>query len=315
MTIAARIAAPLWTDATPPGVGDPKAAETAAERAKAAQQFEKLMLGQLISAMRATADIDGDDDDDGGDAFARGTFEQMFDQAIADSGAGGLGLAKAFERSFGRTADPGAAITPAVRWQPMPAPAAIPEEAARPAFLPGDEAARAHAARSRQDIGTSFSDGAPMPGLWPVDGGEKSSGYGYRMHPIHNERRFHAGLDIAAPEGREIRAVDRGVVTYARRNPGYGNMVEITHADGIVTRYAHASRLHVREGDVVDVGEAIADVGSTGQSTGPHLHFEVRDKTHRLDPEAYLARLREAAHAGPDAGRPRVGVTLARDVK
>lgn len=305
MTIAARTDAAAW--AARAG-RDPKLPDGASQRAEVAQQFEKLLLGQLISAMRATADIDGDDD--GGDAFAQGTFEQMFDQAIVDSGAGGLGLAKAFERSLGRAADP-AGNTPApVRWQP---PAVIPEQE-RPLALP-DEAARASAARSRQDIGSSFDAGAPTPGLWPVDGGTKSSGYGFRMHPIHDERRFHAGLDIAAPEGREIRAVDRGVVTYAQRHKGYGNMVEITHDNGVVTRYAHASRLHVREGDVVDVGETIADVGSTGQSTGPHLHFEVRDGSKRIDPEVYLARLRAQGSAAADAGKPRTGVVAARTPK
>jgi murein DD-endopeptidase MepM/ murein hydrolase activator NlpD len=162
-------------------------------------------------------------------------------------------------------------------------------------------------------IGTSFQSAAPEPGLWPVDGGRESSGYGWRMHPIHKERRFHGGLDIAAPEGREIRAVQRGTVVTAERHPGYGNMVEIRHPDGVVTRYAHASRLHVRVGDVVDVGEAIADVGTTGQSTGPHLHLSVFEKGRTIDPHVYLERLRDAALTErAQGGKSRTG--LARDV-
>ena len=89
-------------------------------------------------------------------------------------------------------------------------------------------------------------DRAIVAGKVPVDVGVQSSGYGFRTHLIHGDKRFHAGLDIATLEGREIRAVQRGTVTYAQRHPGYGNMVEITHPDGVVTRYAHASRLHVR---------------------------------------------------------------------
>lgn len=278
--------------------------DTPEARAEAAKQFEALLLGELMKAMRATASF-GEEE---GDAFARGTYGEMFDQALVESSAGGLGIAQLFERqtSGGATAS---GMTTRVA-----APHRV--SAYREAASAIEPLGHAHGPKDRDGLTTSFDGGVPTPGLWPVDGGVQSSGYGFRTHPIHGDKRFHSGLDIAAPEGREIRAVQRGTVTYAQRHPGYGNMVEITHPDGIVTRYAHASRLHVRVGDVVDTGEAIADVGSTGQSTGPHLHFEVRDGSRRLNPETYLERLRdESQGAAPsDAARPRVGVELARDV-
>jgi YD repeat-containing protein len=280
--------------------------DTKEARAEAAKQFEALLLGELMKAMRATASF-GDEE---GDAFARGTYGEMFDQALVESSAGGLGIAQLFER---QTA--GAAASAPTTRVAAPHGAAAYREAAS-AIEPSFGRHADKSAPDRDGLTTAFDGGVPTPGLWPVDGGVQSSGYGFRTHPIHGDKRFHAGLDIAAPEGREIRAVQRGTVTYAQRHPGYGNMVEITHPDGIVTRYAHASRLHVRVGDVVDTGEAIADVGSTGQSTGPHLHFEVRDGSRRLDPETYLERLREDAGAGaPTDARPRAGVTtLAREV-
>jgi len=242
----------------------------------------------------------------------------MFDRALVESSAGGLGIAALFERQTSGTPIIGgfgeSAGNPAHRR------AESLLSAASDAATNARREAATHISDSRTGIGSSFEAALPQPGLWPVDGGVQSSDYGFRTHPIHGDKRFHAGLDIAAPEGREIRAVQQGVVTYAERHKGYGNMVEITHPDGIVTRYAHASRLHVREGDVVDVGETIADVGSTGQSTGPHLHFEVRDGHRRLDPESYLERLRTEARASEPRGptRPRTGVDayeLARDVK
>ncbi len=287
---------------SPLPAGPSAGTDTPEARAEAAKQFEALLLGELMKAMRATASF-GEEE---GDAFARGTYGEMFDQALVESSAGGLGIAQLFERQTS-----GGATTATTH---VAAPHRV--SAYRESASAIEPFGHAHGPKDRDGLTTSFEGGVPTPGLWPVDGGVQSSGYGFRTHPIHGDKRFHSGLDIAAPEGREIRAVQRGTVTYAQRHPGYGNMVEITHPDGIVTRYAHASRLHVRVGDVVDTGEAIADVGSTGQSTGPHLHFEVRDGSRRLNPETYLERLRdESQGAAPsDATRPRAGIALAREV-
>jgi len=99
----------------------------------------------------------------------------------------------------------------------------------------------------------------------------------------------HAGLDFAAPRGTPIHAVGAGVVTYAGRRGAYGNMVEITHGNGYKTRYAHAHELMVKKGDLVRKGEQIATVGSTGRSTGPHLHLEVYRNDRAIDPARFLA--------------------------
>lgn len=118
--------------------------------------------------------------------------------------------------------------------------------------------------------------------------GRISSGFGYRLHPILGYRRFHAGVDFAGPVGTPIRAADDGIVLFSGWYGGYGNTVIIDHGNDIVTLYAHASRLYVNEGQRVRRGEAIAAIGSTGLSTGPHLHFEVRRSGDPVDPLAFL---------------------------
>lgn len=122
---------------------------------------------------------------------------------------------------------------------------------------------------------------------WPVRG-RVSSGFGYRMHPILRERRLHTGLDIAASTGTTIRAAAPGVVISSGYRNGYGNTVVIDHGGSLSTLYGHCSRLYVRAGQRVRQGETIAAVGSTGLSTGPHLHFEVRVNGRPVDPRSRL---------------------------
>ncbi len=126
------------------------------------------------------------------------------------------------------------------------------------------------------------------PAGMPVAGGYISSYFGRRVDPINGHRSFHAGLDIAVPRGTSVQAVAEGIVTYAGVRSGYGNVVEIDHGDGYMTRYAHNSKLLVQPGQHVRVGEAIAKAGSTGHSTGPHVHFEVWYKGHVVNPMAYV---------------------------
>lgn len=127
-----------------------------------------------------------------------------------------------------------------------------------------------------------------LPSSWPVDLPYQSSSFGWRRHPITGRHTMHEGLDFAAPRGTPIHAASGGVVTEARYVPGYGKMVEINHGNGLVTRYAHASSISVKLGDMVSKGQQIARVGSTGRSTGDHLHFEVRIAGHPLDPTLFL---------------------------
>ncbi len=115
-----------------------------------------------------------------------------------------------------------------------------------------------------------------------------SSPFGWRMHPILGYRRFHAGLDFAASYGSTIRAADSGTVIFAGWYGGYGNAVIINHGKGITTLYGHTSELYVSEGQTVQRGSAIAAVGSSGLSTGPHLHFEVRRDGTPVDPMGFL---------------------------
>ncbi|MBW4541426.1 MAG: peptidoglycan DD-metalloendopeptidase family protein [Myxacorys chilensis ATA2-1-KO14] len=115
-----------------------------------------------------------------------------------------------------------------------------------------------------------------------------SSSFGWRMHPILGYQKFHSGMDFAADYGSTIRAADRGTVIFAGWYGGYGNAVIIDHGNGITTLYGHSSELYVAEGQSVERGQAIAAVGSTGLSTGPHLHFEVRKDGEPTDPAAYL---------------------------
>lgn len=132
------------------------------------------------------------------------------------------------------------------------------------------------------------SQNRPSAYIWPVIG-ELTSSFGWRTHPITGRRTLHKGIDIAAPMGAPIMAAADGVVSDRGWDEGYGNYVELKHADGSMTFYAHTRTILVSKGQVVKQGQAIAEVGSTGRSTGPHLHFEVQpDRNTATDPIAYL---------------------------
>lgn len=126
------------------------------------------------------------------------------------------------------------------------------------------------------------------PNGWPVQDGWISSGFGYRNDPFSGKRAFHSGVDIASQSGVPIEAVAAGVVTTSKVKPGYGVTVEINHGKGYLTRYAHALEAHVKAGDRVEKGDVIATVGSTGRSTGAHLHFEVLRDGESVNPRKYL---------------------------
>lgn len=123
--------------------------------------------------------------------------------------------------------------------------------------------------------------------MWPFVG-EITSPFGYRIHPIFGTQRFHSGIDLGADYGDSIKAADTGVVIHSDWLGGYGKVVIIDHGNGLQTLYAHNSELLVSEGQVVYKGQVISRAGSTGYSTGPHLHFEVRKNGSPTDPMAYL---------------------------
>lgn len=128
-----------------------------------------------------------------------------------------------------------------------------------------------------------------LPTKQPVNVNYSSSSFGWRVDPFTGRNAFHEGLDFPASVGMPIVAAAAGVVISAEYHYQYGNMLDIDHGNDIVTRYAHASRLLVKVGDIVQRGQHIADVGTTGRSTGPHLHFEVRTRDVAQDPRKFLA--------------------------
>lgn len=137
-----------------------------------------------------------------------------------------------------------------------------------------------------------------LPTALPVAGAALDwSGFGWRRDPITGQRALHEGVDFQADPGTPILAAAGGVVVGAEYHPAYGNMIEIDHGNELVTRYAHASKLLVRPGAVVRRGQKIAEVGSTGRSTGPHLHFEVRTRGAAQDPARFLRMARAGAAA------------------
>lgn len=226
---------------------EPKAAEAPSK--EAAKQLEAFFLRQFLSEARPKSQML-----DGG--FAGDTFRDMLDTAMADSmaAAGGLGLASSFDTALGGT----------------------PEAVSRPAFQQPFQTQPAAVASDRQ---TDTPDGVVRPTV-----GRYSSRFGVRADPIHHTQTAHNGLDIAAREGTPVVAAMAGTVERAGDAGTYGNLVVLRHADGSETRYAHLSAIQVKKGDQVGAGAPLGAVGSTGRSTGPHLHFEVRRDGRPIDP-------------------------------
>ncbi|CDZ94358.1 M23 family metallopeptidase [Pseudomonas saudiphocaensis] len=128
-----------------------------------------------------------------------------------------------------------------------------------------------------------------IPSRRPVGEARLGSAYGNRIDPFRKKLAFHSGVDFALPSGSEVVAAAGGRVRFAGYRGAYGNLVEIDHGNRLVTRYAHLSRLNVQAGDVVTPAQRIGAVGSTGRSTGPHLHFEVLHDGQFVDPQRFLA--------------------------
>ena len=159
------------------------------------------------------------------------------------------------------------------------------------AMLKERQAARAAAAAAAAQSagqGSSYTwvQGTGQLG-WPVSG-EITSPYGYRVHPIWGTTIYHSGIDIGVDEGTPVHAADSGVIVWSGWMGGYGYAVVIDHGNGLSTLYGHNSELAVDEGQSVSKGQVVAYAGSTGNSTGPHVHFEVRENGDPVDPMGYL---------------------------
>ena len=162
----------------------------------------------------------------------------------------------------------------------------------------------------RSAVGDQQHKLAHIPSVIPINIEDytMSSGYGWRKDPIYGSSKFHEGLDFAASTGTNVFATADGIVQLARYQAGYGNCIDIDHGYNYVTRYAHLSEIDIKEGDEVKRGQFIGKVGSTGKSTGPHLHYEVRFKDVAqnpvnfyfmdLSPEEYYEMIKLAENAG-----------------
>ena len=307
----------MKTGAVTPGAADrPQTTSSSRDAAKtAAKQLEAFFLRQLLSEARPQ----GGGMLDGG--FAGDTFKQMLDEAIADkmSAAGGVGMASLFAKQLGDTGEVAAAPSRGPSNQPLAGSPPVPASgsAALAAPVAGTHptigsaalaAAPSMAAIARSQPATSVTPitrvtypvkANPAPALisapsteaphfvLPVTG-RPSSGYGLRVDPIRGGTVNHAGFDLAATAGTEVAAAARGTVVHAGPAGTYGNLVTLRHEDGFETRYAHLSEVDVKVGEVVESGAEIGKVGSTGHSTGPHLHFEIRHDGKPIDPAPLL---------------------------
>jgi len=133
----------------------------------------------------------------------------------------------------------------------------------------------------------ALSNGVPSRFIWPLSG-EVVSGFGWRDHPVLGERHHHDGIDIDVPEGTSVHASAGGTVFFYGEQPGYGNVLILEHPDGFFTMYGHLLDAFVESGRYVEAGQVVAQSGNTGISSGPHLHFEVRNGQFPIDPIRYL---------------------------
>lgn len=248
-----------------------------------AREFEIILMTQIIGAMRKTVPPSAL-----GESSTTRMMDGAFDQELARElvGTHGLGLAEQMVQQMGGTAPvpTGMAYAPAGHVG-----AAYASDAVRATGVVTPAATAAEPAET--GAGTT---GAAL--VLPVDG-EVTSGFGMRADPFTGRERFHGGVDVAAPAGSDIRTVADGEVVFAGRRGRSGNVVEVQHADGIVTSYAHAARTLVAPGQKVGAGDVIATVGSTGRSTGPHVHFTVRRDGEVIDPASVFGG--DAVTAGP----------------
>lgn len=255
--------------------------------AELAREFEAMVMLQLLRQMRQSMLAEGDDEGEAG--LGADTMRDTVDLELARqlSRMGGFGLAKvlqeAIERQYGddaadETAGTGANALPLLR----------PEGSAGPSA-----GGRLTAVDSEPQGGTEPEVPLPLES-------KLTSRFGWRQDPLGGGMRFHLGVDIKAAYGREVPAASGGRVAFAGEQDGYGLTVVLEHGGGLSTRYAHLSSLSVGKGDEVEAGTVVGRVGQTGRSTGPHLHFEVREDGRAINPERAAARYAAALKASPE---------------
>lgn len=314
--------------AAPPS-GDAASAREREKVAELAREFEAFFILQMVRQMRQSM-LDDEHGQGLGAETMTDTMDVEFGRQLAATG--GIGLARVLQEAIERQAGAGraASAAPAAGGEGRTA-AALPSMAAtRGAAVPAARRAVAGAVseslanvdaaswRAVRRGGASETAPAVVPSAalhasaeapavpLPV-ASSVSSAFGWRSDPFHGATRFHAGVDIRAAYGREVPAAGSGQVVFSGAQGGYGNTVVIEHPGGVRTRYAHLSSIQVEVGARVQAGTVIGRVGSTGRSTGPHLHFEVLQDGHPVDPEIAATRFAEQLKVGGvDADLPLV---------
>jgi murein DD-endopeptidase MepM/ murein hydrolase activator NlpD len=246
-----------------------------------AQEFEAFFVLQMIRQMRQSML-----DDQQRDGLGAGTMTDTMDVELARqlSRGGGIGLTRVLQDAIDRQ------VLGVGEGQESPPPA--------PAGAPVDLAVPRAPAEASPAVSVGATIGTPAPATVGVQetavplplAGAVSSHFGYRPDPFNGAVRFHSGVDILAAYGREVPAAGAGQVVFSGAEGGYGNTVVIEHAGGVRTRYAHLSSIQVETGARVDAGTVVGRVGSSGRSTGPHLHFEVLQGGHPVNPEVAATR-------------------------
>ena len=250
------------------------------QKHKAAQEFASLLFLEVIKAMRATVPAGGLFESD---SASQNIYMSLADVEVARAMVQreGIGLGKFIEKALDAYDHmPAGPLSGGIRTS-----LGSPPE-------PGKSSDRIFPehgvpARAPKPVKTTVDTSASFSSL-PVDG-RITSHFGARHDPLGKGERWHKGLDIAAPAGTPVRAIAAGKVVFSGLAGGYGNLVAIDHGNGVTTRYAHNRTLLVSIGDLITPGQEIAQVGSTGRSTGPHLHFEVIRDGQAVDPLAAIA--------------------------
>lgn len=263
--------------ASPTRIGMPRASDERAKVVELAREFESLVVLQMIRQMRQSM---LSEEQEPGFGFGSETMTDTIDVELARhvSRVGGLGLADvltaAIDRQVAGSRVAGEEGTPAV---------ATTELADRP------NVPAVPVAPTAGEPGTGQGPRVPLPLSTRL-----TSGFGWRDDPFGRGARFHSGVDIGAAYGREVPSVADGRVVFAGEQGGYGQTVVVQHDDGVTTRYGHLSGYTVAAGDRVRAGEVIGRVGSTGRSTGPHLHFEVLVGGQAVNPVVAASRYADA---------------------
>ena len=253
---------------------------------KAAQEFASLLYLEVIKAMRATVPADG--------LFEKDSLSQDLYSTLADVEVAramvkreGVGLTKFIEKAMAVYDRPSVRAIPR---EPLPSRHSQNSPHRISEYSPTENAVTAMGLTAPQLTDEEFGRAAVLPVA-----GRITSQFGVRHDPLGKGDRWHKGIDIAAPAGTPVQALAAGKVVFSGRAGSYGNLVEIDHGNGFTTRYAHNQTLLVTVGDIVPAGKEIAQVGSTGRSTGPHLHLEIRKEGHAVDPLALIANFPSAS--------------------